>query len=160
MRSPFFFCLFAIALAACSPAAPPAYAPDAAEVAAPAIAISNAWARPTPGGVDVGAGYLTITNNGADDELLSASSPRAGRVEVHAMTMNGAVMEMGPAGVLPLAHGESLVLAPGGYHLMFFALPTPFALGEEVPVTLTFAHAGAVEISLPVARDPEAASGH
>jgi copper(I)-binding protein len=162
MKSPVFLCLISLSLAACGPTAEPPSAPPAETApAAVAIAISDAWARPTPGGVDVGAGYLTITNNGADDQLLAASSPRAGRVEVHTMSMDGGMMQMRPAGVLALAHGQTLTLAPGGLHLMFFALPAPLALGEEIPVTLTFAEAGPVETTLVVQRDPpEAAHGH
>jgi periplasmic copper chaperone A len=161
MRSPFLFCALSLALAACSPAAPPS-APPLQTTSAPEIVVSDAWARPTPGGVDVAAGYFTIANNGAaEDQLLSASSPRAPHVEVHAMTMDGAVMQMRPAGPLAIAPGETLTLTPGGLHLMFTALPTPFAVGEEVPVTLTFAQAGAVEVTLVVQRDaPEAAHGH
>lgn len=136
----------AFALAACTPAA---------ETGAPAgqLELRDAWAAPTPGGVNVSAGYLTIANGaGEADRLVAASSPRAGRVEVHEMVMTGDVMQMRPAAAIEIAPGAEVALAPGGLHLMFYEIATPFAEGEEVPVTLTFEHAGDLDVSLPVRR--------
>jgi len=43
------------------------------------LTIQNAWARVTPKGADVGAGYLTIHNNGASaDKLTGGASDFAG----------------------------------------------------------------------------------
>ena len=61
------------------------HAPHAAKAAATvgAIEIDAPWSRPASAGGN-GAGYLKITNNGTDaDVLLGASSDVAGRVEVH-----------------------------------------------------------------------------
>lgn len=146
--------LFAIA-AACTLAACGQPAEQAAEPEAPAasagIEVRDAWAAQTPGGVDVSAGYLVIGNGGdADDRLLSASSPRAARVEIHEMVMEGAVMRMRPVEALVIpAHGEA-TLAPGGQHLMFFGVTAPFVQGETVDVRLVFETAGEVAVSLPV----------
>ena len=42
-----------------------------------------------------GAGYLALVNGGsAADRLVAASSPAAGRVEVHEMRMDGSVMRV------------------------------------------------------------------
>lgn len=141
-----FFVAAAFVLAACTP-------PAETESRAGALEVRDAWAAPTPGGVNVSAGYLTIVN-GADqaDRLVSASSPRAGRAEVHEMVMAGDVMQMRPAAAVEIAPGAEVALAPGGMHLMFYEIATPFAEGEEIPVTLTFEHAGAVDVSLPVRR--------
>ena len=35
-------------------------------------------------------------------------------------------------------------------HLMLMGLKQPLKLGDQVPVTLTFEHAGAVTVSVPV----------
>jgi copper(I)-binding protein len=117
------------------------------------LELRDAWAAPTPGGVNVSAGFLTIVNGAAAaDRLISAASPRAGRVELHEMAMAGDVMQMRPADDFEIAPGQQVELAPGGLHLMFCEVATPFAEGEEVPVTLTFENAGSVTVSLPVRR--------
>ncbi|HVY83813.1 MAG TPA: copper chaperone PCu(A)C [Caulobacterales bacterium] len=129
-------------------------APTASQPHQPQIEISDAWARPTPGGVDVAAGYLTITNHGAnEDELVSASSPRAGSVMVHMTEMSGGMMSMHEAQGLAVPAGGTLTLRPNGAHIMFQQLTSPFTIGESVPVTLHFAHAGDVDTSLVVRQD-------
>lgn len=125
-----------------------------------ALDIRNAWAAPTPGGVDVSAGYLTISNHTQSEErLVSATSPRAARVEVHEMTMDNGVMRMRARDALVIPAGGEITLGSGGAHLMFYGVREPFVEGESVPVRLTFANAGDIDVSLPVRRSA-AAHGH
>jgi copper(I)-binding protein len=107
------------------------------------------------------AGYLTLVNDSANaDHLLSASSPRAERVEVHEMTMEGGVMQMRAVERLAIGPGQSIELAPNGRHLMFYGVTQPFAAGETILVRLTFEHAGAIDVSLPVRRLGASAAAH
>jgi copper(I)-binding protein len=120
------------------------------------LEVRDGWAAPTPGGVTVSAGYVTIENpTGAADTLLAASSPRAERVEVHEMSMDGGVMRMRAVegGGLAIPAGAAITLAPGGHHLMFYGVTQPFAEGDTIPLTLTFANAGEIALELPVRRD-------
>ena len=116
------------------------------------ISIENPFSRATPGGAKVGSGYMTIVNkSGAADRLVAASSPAAGKVEIHEMTMQGGVMKMRElANGLPLEAGKTTSLAPGGYHLMLMGLKAPLKTGDKVPMTLTFEKAGKIEITLDV----------
>lgn len=149
-----FFLAFALTLAACGAPTP---ANDTAHSAA--LEVRDVWAAPTPNGVDVSAGYLTIVNGtDADDTLVSATSPRAGRLEIHEMTRDGSVMRMQRVETLVVGAGQTVSLAPGGQHLMFYEVARPFALGERIPVTLTFQNAGEIALELPVQR--AAAQGH
>jgi periplasmic copper chaperone A len=113
--------------------------------------IEDAWAAPTPGGVDVSAGYFTIVNGAnEDDTLLNVESPRAAHVDVHEMTMSGAMMQMRSLASVPIAAHDQVTLSPGGRHLMFTGVKQPFTPGEEIPVVLTFARAGKVRVTLDV----------
>jgi len=124
-----------------------------------ALNVRDAWAAPTPNGVDVAAGFLTIVNpTDQADRLLSASSPRASRVEVHEMTLTDGVMQMRPVEALVIAADGEAVLAPGGAHLMFYGVTQPFTEGEEIAVLLTFEHAGDVNVTLPIRN--QLAGGH
>jgi copper(I)-binding protein len=132
----------------------------AAQQHAGTLHVENAWAAPTPGGVEVSAGYLTVVNDTSGaDALIGASSPRAASVEVHEMTMDGGEMQMRAVPRFDIAAGESLEFAPGRRHLMFMGVSQPFAEGETIPVRLTFEHAGAIDVSLPVQRQ-RANAGH
>lgn len=116
------------------------------------LEISGAFARATLPNAPVGGGYLTITNKGAtDDRLVSLSTPAAGKAQVHEMKMDGDVMKMNELeGGLVIPAGQSVSLAPGGYHLMFMELAGPFIEGQSIAVTLTFEKAGSVEVQIPV----------
>lgn len=117
-----------------------------------AINISLPFSRATLPNAPVGGGFMTIENEGPEaDRLISASSPVAADVQIHAMAMQGDVMKMRHLSEgLELPPGETVTLAPGGNHLMFMGLKQAFVEGETVPVTLVFEKAGSVEISLPV----------
>lgn len=141
----------ALMLCACTPPAQEGAAPATERsVAAPGVTVSDAWAAVTPGGATVGAGYMTISNVGPADTLVSVTSPRAPKVELHEMSMDGEVMRMRRVESFTVPADGVVALSPGGFHLMFMDLPTPFVTGETVPVTLTFEHTGAVEANLPV----------
>jgi copper(I)-binding protein len=116
------------------------------------IEITDAFARATLPNAPVAGGYLTITNKGKDDDrLVSATSPAAGKVELHEMSMQNDVMKMAPLpdGVA-IAAGETVTLSPGGIHIMFMQLDKPFVEGESVPLTLKFEKAGEVTLDLSI----------
>ena len=115
-----------------------------------AIKIENAYTRATVPGQQVAGGFMKIENKGATDQLLSASSPAAGEVQLHEMAMDGNVMKMRQVKDIAVPAGGAVELKPGGLHLMFMNIKTPLAAGETVPVKLKFAKAGEVEVKMPV----------
>ncbi len=126
-----------------------------------AIAVEDPWSRATPGGAKVGVGFLTIKNDGkTEDRLLSAASPIAARAEIHETKMENDMMTMRPvSGGIAIPPGGSVALAPNGYHLMFADLAAPLKEGEQFKATLTFEHAGAVEVTFDVQAIGAAAPG-
>lgn len=131
------------------------------------LELSGGFTRATLPNAPVGGGYLTIVNKGTTpDRLIAATSPAAGEVQMHEMKMQGDLMKMAelPDGI-EIPAGATVTLAPGGLHLMLLQLTGPLVEGAKVPVTLTFEHAGSIEIELTVAgmaaRGPaEDHSGH
>ncbi len=124
-----------------------------AEQAGPgAITVEKAWSRATPGGAEVAAGYLTIVNHGdTPDRFMSASTAVAGKTEIHQMKMADGKMEMRPVpDGIPIPAKGSIVLEPMGYHLMLMELKHPLQKGETFAGTLTFEHAGAVDVTFSV----------
>jgi len=120
-------------------------------VTSSAIKIDDAYTRATVPGQQVAGGFMKIENKGASvDQLLSASSPAAGEVQLHEMAMEGNVMKMRQVRDIAVPAGGVVELKPGGYHLMFISLKGPFAAGETVPVKLKFAKAGELDVKMPV----------
>lgn len=97
------------------------------------------------------AAYFRVDNRGtAPDTLVALTSPIAASVMVHRQAVEGGMARMEHVDVLPIAPGESLVLAPGGLHAMFVALDRLPVAGDSVTLLLRFARAGERRISLPV----------
>ena len=116
-----------------------------------AVSVSDAYTRATVPGQQVAGGFLKIENKGnTPDQLVSASSPVAGEVQLHEMAMEGNVMKMRQVKDIAVPANGAVELKPGGYHLMFLNLKGPFVAGETVPVKLKFAKAGDVEVKFPV----------
>jgi copper(I)-binding protein len=104
------------------------------------LSVSDPWARPTPPGSRVGAGYVQIHNAGdSARRLLSAESPLAGSMEVHTMAEVDGMMRMRRlVDGLEIPAGGKVELKPGAEHLMFFSPTQAFVEGETIPVTLIF----------------------
>lgn len=134
------------AIAASLALAAMACGPETAASPQSVIVLKDPWAGTTNPGATVAAGYVTLRNAGVrDDRLLSAESPRALRVELHEMSIEGGVMRMRRVEGIDIAVSAATTLRPSGLHIMFLDIDAPFLDGEVVPVTLRFAHAGAVE---------------
>jgi copper(I)-binding protein len=116
------------------------------------LEIKHPWSRVTPKGASVAGGYMTIVNKGtAPDRLVGFSSPAAGKLEIHEMTMDQGIMRMRPlTNGIEIRPGETVEFKPGSYHLMFVGLKQPFAQGNRIKATLTFEKAGPVEVEYAV----------
>jgi copper(I)-binding protein len=95
------------------------------------------------------AAFGTLTNKGsAPVHIVSASSPAAGRTEIHEVVpVNGAMQMRQKPGGLVIPAGGSLTLKPGGDHIMLFDLPAAITAGQEVKVTLVLADKSTVEFT-------------
>ena len=138
--------LIAAAMALAAPAA------LAHEYKAGAIEIGHPWARATPRGASVAAGYLKLTNTGSTpDRLVGGTSEAAGRVEIHEMTMTEGVMHMRPLkDGLELKPGRTVELKSGSFHLMMVGLKQQLQQGQRIKGTLIFEKAGPVDIEYQV----------
>jgi periplasmic copper chaperone A len=104
-------------------------------VAAAQTTVKDAWVRSTvPQQMATGL-YAQITS-AKGGKLVAVSSPVAGVVEVHEMTMDGNVMKMRAVPALALPAGKTVELKPGGYHVMLMDLKQTLKPGDSVPVTL------------------------
>lgn len=112
-----------------------------------AITIDHPTVSPAPAGRPVTAGYMTVLNAGPADRLLAAASPLAQTIELHTHSKGSdGMMRMRRVKDGVAVPKGKVVFAPGGLHLMIFGLKAPLADGDTVPITLTFAKAGQVEV--------------
>lgn len=95
--------------------------------------------------------YFTVANNGDQgDRLIGASTDVAASVQVHetAMAEDG-TMSMHEVEGLDVPAGGTLVLEPGGYHLMLIDAARA-DVGDMVQVTLDWENAGEMTIDVKV----------
>jgi periplasmic copper chaperone A len=127
----------------------PAWAGDAPVV-------SDAWARATPPGVDVGAAYM--------DRLVGASSPRAAMAHLHVVDEQDGVSKMRAVDAVAIPAGQRVTLAPKSTHVMLMDLDGPLVEGQAFVVKLRFAESGEQSVTVTVrpatATDEHAGHAH
>ena len=97
--------------------------------------VKDPWVRGTVAQQKATGMFAQITS-ASGGKLVSASSPAAGMVEIHEMSMDGNVMKMRAINGLDLPAGQAVELKPGGYHVMMMDLKQPLTEGSTVNVTL------------------------
>ena len=125
---------------------------QAHEVKVGEIVINHPWARQSPMGADVAAGFMTITNTGKEeDRLVRATASVTPTVQLHEMKMEGDVMTMAevPGGIV-IPPGATVELKPKSLHIMFMGLKAPVKEGEVIAGTLTFEKAGTTDVQYEV----------
>ncbi|MEM6341648.1 MAG: copper chaperone PCu(A)C [Pseudomonadota bacterium] len=119
------------------------------------LTIQHPMAFETAKTAKAGGGYLTIINNGEKADRLIGAKADFPRVELHTTEETDGVARMMHVDSIDIPPGETVELAPGGFHVMFMGLDgDPFEEGERIPATLVFENAGEVEIEFAIeARD-------
>lgn len=141
-------------------AAPVSSAMAAHAISVGSLKIENPFARPTPGGATVAAGYVTIVNSGGTpDRLVSVTSDISAKTQIHEMKTDNGVMEMRElTNGLVIPAGKSVALKPGGDHIMFVDIKHPVKPGDVIHATLTFEKAGKVDVAFKAANSMGAMS--
>ncbi|GAB1344191.1 copper chaperone PCu(A)C [Gemmatimonas sp.] len=112
--------------------------------------VSSAWARPADSGATSGA-YVTIVNaDSSSVELVGASSTVALAAEVHETMTHEGMSHMMARTAVAIAPRDSLVMTPGGLHIMLLQLTRPLVAGDSIPVTLRFSAGDSVVVNVPV----------
>lgn len=130
------------------------------------LSVTHPMAYETPKSARAGAGYLSITNENEQDDRLIEVRADFPRVMLHTTQETDGIARMVHLEAIDLPAGQTIVLEPGGHHVMFMGLDgDPFEEGEEIPATLVFEKAGELDVVFKVEkRGTEAAtedhSGH
>jgi copper(I)-binding protein len=127
-----------LALARPAVAAPPA-----------AVTVTTPWARATLPHQDIGVAYLTLQSK-TGDSLSEISSPEAGMVMLHDTAQKNGMSNMVDMDHLDLPPGQTVVLSPGGTHLMLMDLKHPLKAGDTLHLALHFDNAGTQDVTVPV----------
>jgi periplasmic copper chaperone A len=116
----------------------------------PAVTARDAWARATAPGMTMGAAYVTLQGGAKADRLVAAATPRAGTTQIHVITEAAGMSRMRETAGVEVPAGTVVALKPQGTHLMLIELAQPLVAGERFPLTLRFARAGTLAVTVRV----------
>lgn len=115
------------------------------------IQIQDPWVQAAPPSAKVLAAYLEIKNNGKKQQALTGiSSPAFGQIEIHRSVIHGNMAHMEHLKELVIPPNASVVLQPGGLHLMLMDAKTSIHIGDPVPMTLTFGNGETLAVTATV----------
>jgi hypothetical protein len=99
--------------------------------------------------------FFTWANEGDKPaRLVGATSPAAGRVELHTHILEGGVAKMRKVEQFEVAAGETHRLEPGADHLMLLDLTGPIGPETTVDLVLSFADGSVKTWSVPAKAEP------
>ena len=115
------------------------------------ISVDDGWVRALVPGRYMTAAYAELHNcGGAEVTIDSVSTELFGLVEIHETTIVDGVSRMREVGPLTLAPGESVLLEPGGKHLMLMRAAAGAGDATEVVFSINLADGRTITAALPV----------
>lgn len=98
-----------------------------------ALEITEAYVRAPVPGQTVGAGFLSLRNNSAQDiTLVAVRSPAANNAEIHEHRHDNGTMRMRQLKTLNIKAGDSANFKPGGLHIMLFGMQETLPESTEI----------------------------
>lgn len=111
------------------------------------ISVTDPWIREAPAVAGVLAAYMTISNNSRHTvQIDSASGADFTMIEIHRTMMHEDMAQMVKQSSLRIEAGKSLVLEPGGYHLMLMKPRRPLRAGDKVILQLHFTSGETIDV--------------
>ena len=111
----------------------------------------NSWIRSLPGGLQMTAGFGTLHNRTTETIDIEGFSSAAFRdVSLHRTEVIDGVSSMSEVREYTLAPGESLEMAPGGYHLMLMGPLTNMTADQVVTLDLHTVDGRVFQFEVPV----------
>lgn len=102
--------------------------------------IGQAWVRLPAVAGQPGAAYFTIRGGRRAARLVRIESALAARAELHeSMAGAGGMTGMRPLGGIDVSAGGTISFAPGGRHVMLFAIDPAVKPGTAIPLRFGFA---------------------
>lgn len=113
------------------------------------VEMSDAWARATPPGMPMGAIYGVLTNTGDDQlEVTAISTPVARGAEIHQSIEIDGLMRMREVTPFFVPARETVVLQPGGKHIMLMGVQDALREGESFPLQLRLSNGDILKVEI------------
>jgi copper(I)-binding protein len=115
------------------------------------LVVDSGYVRASLPGSTTTSAYMTLSNPADADVLITGVTTRAAaKVSFHSTMNHDGMMHMMDLESLKIAARKSLVLEPGGMHLMLENTAAALLAGRRIELVLQFADGRKQSISLPV----------
>lgn len=112
------------------------------------IAIKDAFVPMAPKGVMAHAAYMEVTNTGdTTRSLIGVTAPNYAMAHIHQSMESDGIATMMSMHQLDIKPGQTVVLEPGGLHVMLMKPSAPLELGGTVALEVAFANGETVAVS-------------
>lgn len=109
-----------------------------AQAAEPALKVENAWVFAVPPSAKDTAAFMVLKNTGGEPLKVTGGRTGAARkVSPMVTTNHDGRLGMKDVPAFEVPAGGSVVLKPGGDHLMLYGLAAPLKAGDRVTLQLT-----------------------
>ena len=124
------------------------------------LEVADPWVALAPPGAHATAAFMELKNPGDTAiDVVSADAEGFHAVELHLSVNEGGMHRMIEQEKITVPAGESVHLAPGGYHVMLIGPERSLAEGELVEIDLGLADGGQVTVAAPVTPRQKAMGG-
>ncbi len=111
------------------------------------LTVREPYFRLMPPGQSVSAAYMELQNHSANAiTLVGMRSNAVTGVELHHHSEHNGMMQMRRVETITIDVGETLLLEPGGYHLMLFGMRDGLKHGDTINIELLFASGGSTTV--------------
>lgn len=105
------------------------------------ITVSEVWAKETVPGTSSSALYATLYNTTRKPTALTKVTVEGvNKAELHVHNATDGMMQMRRVESIDVGGRATVMLEPGGYHVMLFQLKAPLKAGQKVPVEFQFSN--------------------
>ncbi len=119
----------------------------------PKIVVENPWIREVPPVSTMSAMFMTLKNEGNEEDFLIGVETDISRIaEIHTTIMEEGMMKMRRIEKVRIPPNGKVEFKPMGKHIMLIDLKRPIREGEKVNVILIFEKSGRIELEVPVKR--------
>ena len=126
-------------------------------MAEPAVVVEGPWVREAPPASTVLAAYMVLKNTADTPRTVThIDSPDFRNSQIHRTVMEDGIAKMHPVEKLQLPVNGSVVLEPGGLHLMLFEPLRSLRDGDTVVLVIHADNGDSVTVHAPVVRKTDA----
>jgi periplasmic copper chaperone A len=112
--------------------------------------IREAWARPADSG-STGGAYFSVTNRDTvSHDITGIVTVDAASAELHETMEHEGMTHMMARPSITIARDSTLVMKPGGLHVMLHALTRAVSAGDTIHLSLTLDDGHRVPVAVPV----------